>query len=66
MDAEKLTAGIEAAARRAGAIMLSASDIERKPSEKEGHGNFVTEYDKKIQAFLFDALREVLPEANFL
>lgn len=66
MDTEKLLAGIEAAARRAGAIMLSASDIERKTSEKEGHGNFVTEYDKKIQAFLFDALREVLPEANFL
>ena len=66
MNAEKLTAGIEAAARRAGAIMLSASDIERKTSEKEGHGNFVTEYDKKIQAFLFDTLREVLPEANFL
>ena len=42
MDTEKLLAGIEAAARRAGAIMLSASDIERKTSEKEGHGNFVT------------------------
>ena len=66
MDTEKLLAGIEAAARRAGAIMLSASDIERKTSAKEGHGNFVTEYDKKIQAFLFDALHEVLPEANFL
>ena len=30
MDTEKLTAGIEAAARRAGAIMLSASDIEQR------------------------------------
>ena len=57
---------IEAVARRAGEIMLSASDIERKTSEKEGHGNFVTEYDRKVQEFLFQALKPLLPEAHFL
>ena len=57
---------ISHAARSAGGIMLSAADIERKTSEKEGHGNFVTEYDKKVQEYLYGALKECLPEARFL
>ena len=63
---EKILAGMEAAARHAGGIMLSATEIQKKTTEKEGHGNFVTEYDKKVQEYLFAALKKVLPEARFL
>ncbi len=34
--------------------------------EKEGHANFCTETDEKIQAFLIEKLKEVVPEASFL
>ena len=51
-------------AKEAGDIMLSA----RRPKvmEKSGHANFCTETDEKIQAFLINKLKEVLPEAAFL
>ncbi len=50
--------------REAGEIMMNA----RRPKvmEKSGHANFCTETDEKIQAFLVERLREVLPEAEFL
>ena len=51
-------------AREAGDIMLNA----RRPKvmEKEGHANFCTETDEKIQAFLIEKLKGVLPDASFL
>ncbi|MGP1349688.1 MAG: inositol monophosphatase family protein [Stomatobaculum sp.] len=64
--AQELIEKIEAAARGAGEIMLSASDIARKTSEKEGHGNFVTEYDRRVQAYLFRELERILPQAHFV
>ena len=33
---------------------------------KEGRANFVTIYDKKVQDFLTERLKEVIPEAKFL
>ncbi len=63
---KELITQLENAARKAGQIILSASDIERKTSEKEGHGNFVTEYDRKVQKYLSSELRKILPEAYFL
>ena len=55
-------------AREAGDIMLEGSEKIRnlKIENKSGHGNFVTEYDSKIQKFLYEKLPEVLPEANFV
>ncbi len=55
---------IISAAKDAGEIMLSA----KRPSimEKSGHANFCTETDEKIQAFLIERLKEILPEAQFL
>ena len=61
-----LLAQIKAAAKEAGKIMLSASDLSPETDEKQGHANFVTSYDRKIQEYLFEALHELLPEANFV
>jgi fructose-1,6-bisphosphatase/inositol monophosphatase family enzyme len=66
MDVQKLLAGIEAAARKAGRIMLEAEDIRATVTEKEGHGNFVTAYDRRVQAYLSEALAALLPEASFI
>lgn len=55
---------ITAIAKEAGAIMLQAK--RPRVMEKEGHANFCTETDEKIQAFLIGRLKEVLPEASFL
>ncbi|MBO5336444.1 MAG: inositol monophosphatase [Lachnospiraceae bacterium] len=48
-----------------GEILLSATDIERKVHEKEGKGNFVTDYDSAVQAILKEKLLKLLPEAVF-
>ena len=54
------------AARAAGRIMLEARDIRSRASGKEGHANFVTEYDRQVQDMLFGRLREIVPEAAFI
>ena len=57
---------IKQAAREAGKIMLDAEDIRHSIDRKSGHANFVTLYDKKVQAFLFDRLSREFPEARFI
>lgn len=49
-----------------GEIMLRATEIDRKTHQKSGKGNFVTEYDSKVQAHLKQGLLGLLPEAVFL
>jgi len=66
MNTAALIAGIEAAARHAGRIMLDAENIRANTTAKEGHANFVTVYDKRVQAYLFAALGKLLPEAHFI
>ena len=51
-------------AKNAGKIMTQASGS--RVMEKSGHANFCTETDEKIQAFLIEELKKVLPEAAFL
>ena len=51
-------------AKDAGDIMVSS--IRPKVMEKEGHANFCTETDEKIQEFLIKKLKAVLPGAEFL
>lgn len=63
---ERLLQGIMEVMRMAGEILLSASDIERAIHAKEGKKNFVTDYDKRVQAFLFEKLALLLPEAVFI
>ncbi|MBP3873129.1 MAG: inositol monophosphatase [Lachnospiraceae bacterium] len=57
---------IEQAAREAGDIIRSAHGRELHIENKEGHANFVTMYDKKVQDFLTERLGEILPGAKFL
>lgn len=66
MDTAALITGIENAARQAGKIMLDAENIRAGTTAKEGHANFVTVYDKRVQAYLFDTLGKLLPEARFI
>ena len=54
------------AARKAGAIMLEGVKSRREVFAKDGHANFVTSYDKKVQDFLFQTLGSAIPEAHFL
>lgn len=52
-------------ARQCGEIMLSAEDIERNITEKEGQKNFVTKYDVLVQKTLQKELLALYPEAHF-
>ncbi len=66
METKELLSGVERAAREAGRIMLSADDVRASATAKAGHANFVTVYDKRVQAYLFEALSALLPEAGFI
>ena len=57
---------IRDAAKGAGEIMLHASFDSSSVMSKEGHANFVTIYDKKVQEFLIRHLSKILPEAHFV
>ena len=57
---------MEALLREAGEIMLSAREIEKSVTEKEGTANFVTAYDVRVQHLLQKKLGELFPEARFL
>ncbi|MBS5144146.1 MAG: inositol monophosphatase [Butyricicoccus pullicaecorum] len=57
---------IEAAAKQAGQILLSAQNIRSSVSQKEGIGNFVTHYDIQVQQFLRETLLNILPDAHFV
>lgn len=52
--------------RKCGQIMLDAEKIKDSVVAKEGHGNFVTIYDKKIQDILEDELTALVPESRFM
>lgn len=47
-------------------IMLEAEDIVHQIEVKEGKGNFVTVYDKRIQQALQEKLSKLLPQAYFM
>ena len=66
MDLKKVLEGIERAARHAGKIMLEARDIGSSVSEKEGHANFVTTYDKRVQEYLFREMLRLVPGARLI
>ena len=66
MDLKKVLEGMERAARHAGKIMLEARDIRGTVSEKAGHGNFVTEYDRRVQEYLFREVTRLVPQARLI
>ncbi len=57
---------IEALARKAGEIMLSARLSDTEPSEKTSNSDIVTKYDFKIQEFLISELSRLYPSAEFV
>lgn len=57
---------IEAIVRRCGKELLEVKQDKIEIEVKEGIGNFVTQYDKKIQEELYYELTKILPEANFV
>lgn len=57
---------IEKIVLEAGEVLLSAAPGAAQVSAKEGHGNFVTDYDLRVQELLFQKLRALLPEAGFV
>ncbi len=64
MNTETMIEEIIKAAGEAGNIMLNAKRV--KVMEKDGHANFCTETDEKIQAYLIGRLKDVIPGASFL
>ncbi len=55
--------------REAGEIVLSAHNLSNDPdgiSEKEGSGNFVTEYDVRVQEFIIERLSKAFEGACFV
>ena len=66
MDMQNLLSGMAEAARGAGRIMLEARDIGQSVHGKSGHANFVTDYDRRVQEYLFCELAKLLPEARFI
>lgn len=57
---------IVAAVKACGQIVLEAQRDAAMIDEKEGHANFVTTYDRKVQKELQRRLHEILPEAVFI
>lgn len=53
-------------AKEAGRIILEGAGHAKSRRSKEGHANFVTEYDARVQRFLIGHLQELLPEAHFV
>lgn len=63
---KSLVEKIADAVRDCGKIMLEAVRTTDMVDEKEGHANFVTIYDKKVQQILKERLLELVPNAVFV
>ena len=66
MNSEALIQGIEKIVRQCGAWMLAADRTKAHTESKEGHGNFVTFYDKQNQDYCSKELQKLLPGAVFV
>ena len=55
---------IKGIVRDAGEIILSADSL--SVTEKDGHANFVTDMDIRVQQYLMDRLKDLYPEAQFI
>lgn len=52
--------------REAGKIVFEAKNIADATHAKHGAGNFVTDYDTKVQAFLYDELQKISPATRMI
>lgn len=55
---------LETIVRRIGTTVVTASEL--SVTEKEGHANFVTDMDVRVQRMLMEELNALLPEADFI
>lgn len=65
INEEELLEKITEEVRACGVIMVNATRTMDMVSAKEGHANFVTIYDRKVQEELRERLLDILPEAAF-
>lgn len=65
MDTEKIIKEIKDLALECGEILKKADRSRINTDVKEGHANFVTEYDVLVQSRLQEGLLKILPEARF-
>lgn len=65
IDIRCLKNRIDTLVRKAGKMMQEAHLQSGEIFAKEGPANFVTVYDKQIQTFLIENLKEILPDAGF-
>ena len=63
---KQLTADICRLVRRCGSFIKNADRSDMDVSSKEGKGNFVTNYDKKVQEMLREGLLKLVPDAGFI
>ncbi|MCR5789217.1 MAG: inositol monophosphatase [Lachnospiraceae bacterium] len=63
---DKLAEQICEIARDGGLFLLNADRQHNRVLSKEGHANFVTEYDTKVQELLKRELLRLLPDAAFI
>ena len=70
MNRTDLISALSSLIREAGNIMLSAHDVEHNDENgvkiKPGTANFVTVYDVRVQDFLIERIKEILPTAVFI
>lgn len=55
---------LEAVVRRIGQTVVTAAEL--SVTEKEGHANFVTDMDVRVQRMLMEELSALLPDAAFI
>lgn len=65
MDNDRIFEEITALARECGEILKKADRSKINVDSKDGHANFVTEYDVLVQSKIQEGLSRILPEAAF-
>ncbi|MCR4903908.1 MAG: inositol monophosphatase [Butyrivibrio sp.] len=66
VNALQILSKIEKVVAESGKIILKADRSNNVITSKEGHANFVTKYDKKVQEVLENKLLDILPKARFV
>ena len=61
-DVSSLVDQLSVIAGQAGRIILEASDIEAGTTLKEGHANFLTFYDTRVQEYLHQSFNSLIPD----
>lgn len=62
---KELTDQIEQIVCNAGSLIEDVHGVTELKS-KDGHSNFVTKYDSRVQSYLIEHFRRILPEADYL